>query len=312
MKQWQAQHLCLHSIERSLAAYASRRYSTVLANRKTAVGRASRVLRKEGTDTSNGLSSGPQPEPPKVTVTKFIMPHGNHGKDAKLLPKPPAGQPELDSDDPDGDAPSSDVRQNALSKRNARFMTKHGVKVSLSSEASGHGLFSVGDRLAETELPAKGPWFSTLGEVHGFLAGLHADTAEMLSNRVVRLDLAPAAADGPSAASQGQEQQEPKSLYKVVTNPVGFINHFTALQNTPNCKLVLKEGMPMGEHCLVVKCTKAIKEGKQWLLNYGPNHQCGVRVVRKRGGAGGAGGTPKKQKNDESAAAAEGSEAAKA
>ena len=47
---------------------------------------------------------------------------------------------------------------------------------------------------------------------------------------------------------------------------VGFINHFTALQTTPDCKLILKEGMPLGEHCLVVKSTRAIKEGKQWLF----------------------------------------------
>ena len=85
-----------------------------------------------------------------------------------------------------------------------------------------------------------------------------ADTAAMFSNRVVRLDLAPGAADGPPAAPQGQEQQKPTSLYKVITN-------LTALQTTPNCKLILKEGMPLGEHCLVVKSTRAIKEGKQWL-----------------------------------------------
>ena len=134
------------------------------------------------------------------------------------------------------------------------------------AEASGHGLFFVGDCPAETELPAKGPWFNSLGEVHGFLAGLHADVAAMFSKRVVRLDLAPGAADGPPAASQGQEQHKPTCLYKVITNPVGFINHFTALQTTPDCKLILKEGMPLGEHCLVVKSTRAIKEGKQWLF----------------------------------------------
>ena len=65
---------------------------------------------------------------------------------------------------------------------------------------------------------------------------------------------------------------------------VGFINHFTALQTTPNCKLILKEGMPLGEHCLVVESTRAIKEGKEWLLNYGPRHRVEPveRVTRKR------------------------------
>ena len=50
----------------------------------------------------------------------------------------------------------------------------------------------------------------------------------------------------------------------------------------PNCKLVLKEGVPLGEHCLVVKSIRPIKEGKQWLLNYGPLHKCGVKRQKRR------------------------------
>ena len=80
-------------------------------------------------------------------------------------------------------------------------------------------------------------------------------------------------------------RSSPQVCTRFITNPVGFINHFCGLQTTPNCKLILKEGMPLGEHCLVVKSTRAIREGKEWLLNYGPRHQ-GVepveRVTRKR------------------------------
>ena len=219
-------------------------------------------------------------------VTKFIMPHGNYGNDAILLPNPPAGEPDPDSDDPDGDAPSCDVGRHVLSKRNTRFLSKHAVKVRESGVRdlrAGHGLFSARDSPVGKELPAKGPWFRSLGEVHDFLDNMHVDTAFLLSKRVVRVDLAPGAADGPPAASQGQEQ--PTSLYKVITNPVGFINHFTGLEAQPNCKLILKEGMPLGEHCLVVKSTRAIREGKEWLLNYGPRHRCVEpveRVTRKR------------------------------
>ena len=75
-----------------------------------AVSRAKRVLKKEGTDCS--VESA---EPLRVTVTKFIMARGNNGKDAKLLPMPPAGEGGPDSDDPDGDTPSSDVTQDVLS-----------------------------------------------------------------------------------------------------------------------------------------------------------------------------------------------------
>ena len=311
VKQWQARHLCLHTIERSLAAYAGSRYANSVSNRRAAVGGGTRVLQKQGTDASldRGLQAA---EPPKVTVTKWIMPHGNHGKDAQLLPQPPApvGEPDPDSDDPDGDAPSSNASQHSLSKRNTRFMAKHAVKVQMSTEASGHGLFAAKDIPAETELPAKGPWFDSLEKVHEYLAGLHAETAAQMSHRVVRVDLAPKAADGPAAASQGQEPPKPTSLYQVVTNPVGFINHFTALQTVPNCKLVLKAGVPLGERCLVVRASRAIKDGKQWLLNYGPHHQCGERVQRnrkRRPGALGAeaqaeGGEAKKAKADADAA----------
>ena len=174
------------------------------ANKKATVSRGRRFLKREGTDTSASLAAGHQAEPPQVTVSKFIMAHGNHGKDAKLLPKPP-GLAESDSDDPDRDAPSSNVTQDALSKRNRRFLAKHNLKVSMSSEASGHGLFSVSDTLAGKELPAKGPWFDTLEKVHEYVASLHTGTAKMLSQRVVRLDLVPAqAAAGQPASSQGK------------------------------------------------------------------------------------------------------------
>ena len=94
VKQWQARHLCLHSVERALMAYVGRRYAAAVTNRRAAVGgdrRAGfagvRVLRREGTDTSLGGGAQTVEQPP-VTVTKFMMPYGNHGKDAKLLPKP--------------------------------------------------------------------------------------------------------------------------------------------------------------------------------------------------------------------------------
>ena len=51
---------------------------------------------------------------------------------------------------------------------------------------------------------------------------------------------------------------------------------------------------------MVVKSTRVIREGKQWLLNYGPWHQCGERAPRKRLGVtlgvGGVGGKEKSPK----------------
>ena len=46
----------------------------------------------------------------------------------------------------------------------------------MSSEASGHGLFSISDTLVGKELPAKGPWFDSLEKLHEYVTSMHADT----------------------------------------------------------------------------------------------------------------------------------------
>ena len=283
VKQWQARHLCLHTIERTFAAHAGHLYAAVAAPGGTAAG---------GTAAGAGANSRVKAEVPNEaslggglpattpTVTKFILPYGFHGKDSKLLPKPPPGEPAPDSDDPDGDAPSRDHTTKAMNKRNTRFMNRHSVRVAMSGEASGMGLFASSDIPAETELPAKGPWFHSLDAVNTFLAGLHNEkAAKMWSTRVVRVDLAPEGANGPAAtaASQG-----PQSMFKIITNPVGFVNNFLGLAAMPNCRLVMKEGQPFGEHCLVLQSTKLIRDGKEWLMNYGPLHKCGNRQTRRR------------------------------
>ena len=180
----------------------------------------------------------------------------------------------------------------------------------MSGEASGMGLFAKSDIPAETELPAKGPWFHSLDAVNTFLAGLPEETAAaMWATRVVKVDLAPEEANGhaATAASQG-----PQSMFKIITNPVGFVNNFNGLANMPNCKLVLKEGQPFGEHCLVLQSTKLIKEGKEWLMNYGPLHKCGSKQTRRRMSArgtargGDSGVSPDATEEAEDAAASRG------
>jgi hypothetical protein len=131
-------------------------------------------------------------------------------------------------------------------------------------------LFASRDILAGKEMPVKGPWFHSKEALHTYLAGFLEEIATMLASRVIRVDIV------------GEQEGEAVHLFKVATCPVGFVNHFTQLSNQPNAVLVWKEGVPLGEHTLVIKSTKVIKAGKQWLLNYGPLHLCGVRVQRKR------------------------------
>ena len=182
----------------------------------------------------------------------------------------------------------------------------------MSGEASGMGLFARSDIPAQTELPAKGPWFHSLEAVDAFLAGLHDEkAAKMWSTRVVRVDLAPEEANGhaATAASQG-----PQSMFKIITNPVGFVNNFLGLAAMPNCRLVMKEGQPFGEHCLVLQSTKRISEGKEWLMNYGPHHKCGKQISRRRmsaratarGGDSGVSPDVKEEAEDETPAASQG------
>ena len=106
-----------------------------------------------------------------------------------------------------------------------------------------------------------------------YLEALPADTAQMLALRVVRVKIA--------AEGEGESDKASTFWYKVVTSPIGFVNHFTQLSNQPNCSLMWKEGLACGQYNLVIQASKAIKVDKQWLLNYGPMHLCGQKPVRK-------------------------------
>lgn len=77
---------------------------------------------------------------------------------------------------------------------------------------------------------------------------------------------------------KGQSQ----AYYKVMNSPPGFVNHFTSLATMPNTALTLKEGMPLGEHNLVLTITKPVKEGKQLLLHYGSLCGFGKSKGKKR------------------------------
>eukprot|EP00969_Alexandrium_andersonii_P221014 9760962-Alexandrium_andersonii.AAC.1 len=67
-----------------------------------------------------------------------------------------------------------------------------------------------------------------------------------------------------------------------MTCPVGFASHFSRLSNQPNCQLVWKEGIALGEHNLVMRVTKKIAANKEFLLSYGPLHPVVDRATRKR------------------------------
>ena len=146
-------------------------------------------------------------------------------------------------------------------------MRKHKVKVQCTMASVGPGLFAVEAVAAGKRLPVKGPWFRSLEEVHDWVNGLEPKSGAQMSERVIRIDV-----------------EEPVgnqlSLYKVATGPAGFVNHYTGLASMPNCELVWKGDSPLGEHSLELQATKNIKEGAEWLLNYGPHHP----VSQKRAG----------------------------
>lgn len=176
-----------------------------------------------------------------------------------------------DSDDPDGDAPHDSWSQEVLSKRNQIFLGKHHLAVKGAGPIeAGNGLFAHAPITRGLEIPVKGPWFNTEGACKRWLEGITDEaTREMYLSRVIRVSL-------------GDDDKGHKNLFKVMTSPIGFVNHFTNLGNLPNCALIWKEGMPLGQHNLVLQTTRPITENRQLLLNYGPLHRCGTPIKRKR------------------------------
>ena len=102
----------------------------------------------------------------------------------------------------------------------------------------------------------------------------------MLLDRVVRI---PAAQD----LRQGAEQEE--DIFKVVTCPVGYANHYRHIGRRPNCQLEWRgEGKALGEHSLVLVTTVEVKQGKELLYDYGVSHAVGRKLrsgPKKRQGA---------------------------
>jgi len=200
MKWWQMSHLCLHSVDAALLGYASMRLKATTSkvglgvpgpSRLTAGATLKRMLIRHGSNTGSGTQTPGDASlaPPQgqetggtsgaareqVTgvplVVKLIQAHGNFGVDGAPFRRPADDIPQEDSDD-DGKSPSSDLSQAVLQHRNQRFFQKHSVKVQASSESSGHGLFAQEELRAETSMPCKGPWFSTMDEVQKFLQEL--------------------------------------------------------------------------------------------------------------------------------------------
>ena len=301
VKAWQSAHLCCHTIDSALHGYATERTNAMLSNQ--ALCRAAgpgkklagmRCLKRQISDEARPPASAASPS---VTVTKFIQLPGNYGKEARLLPQPAADADKcVDSDDDDGYAPSNKMDEVAQSARNMRFLQKHGCKVSKSSEDAGMGLFASQEAIIGKEMPVKGPWFQSLAKLEAWLSEQHTDTATNLSTRVVRVDLkrgkedtaaaGPAAAQAdtadPPPASATPEDEHHSSIFKVMTCPVGFVNHFSRISNQANCQLVWKEGLALGEYNLVMKVTKKVPADKEFLLSYGPLHPVVERAAKRK------------------------------
>ena len=96
-------------------------------------------------------------------------------------------------------------------------------------------------------------------------------TREMLVDRVVQVSIA-----------EGQSE----NIYKVLTGPVGYANHFRGIDRRPNCRLVWRgEGKGLGEHSLAIRVSAEVKTGKELLLDFGKSHSVGrKRAPGPKGG----------------------------
>ena len=115
--------------------------------------------------------------------------------------------------------------------------------------------------------PAKGPWLRSMAELQLWLGALASgSTSAMLLDRVVQVP----------AAETLRESAEEENVYKVLTGPIGFANHFRGLDRRANCRLEWRgEGKGLGEHSLVVVTSMEVKGGKELLLDYGTSHAVG-------------------------------------
>ena len=88
----------------------------------------------------------------------------------------------------------------------------------------------------------------------------------MLLERVVQVPV----------AAGSRMNAEAEHLYKALTGPIGFANHFRGLDRRANCRLEWRgEGKGLGEHSLVLVVATEVKAGKELLLDYGTSHAVG-------------------------------------
>ena len=140
-------------------------------------------------------------------------------------------------------------------------------------------------------IPAKGSWFHTITELQKWMESVNpAATREMLLDRVVQVSVA---------------EDHNSSIYKVLTGPVGYTNHFRGVERRPNCCLEWRgEGKGLGEHSLIMRVSTEVKVGKELLLDFGTSHSVGrkrmsgprrekQRNIKRARGAGKAAPKPK-------------------
>ena len=152
-------------------------------------------------------------------------------------------------------------------------MEKHRVQVGASPKApKGQGLFAKEKLAVGTVIPAKGPWFHGIAETQKWFGSVSpAATRDMLVDRVVQVSI---------AGGQGS------NIYKVLTGPVGYANHFRCIDRRPNCRLEWRgEGKGLGEHSLVMRVAAEVKAGKELLLDFSTSHSVGrKRAPGPKGG----------------------------
>ena len=275
----QSYHIGMHTLERALRAYSEARSQ---AARKTASREAKgsgalnvlKMLTRHPSDQATALAAGDRHESweaATVNLSNFITLCGDKGETPTATWDAVAPADE-DSDDAGGHG-SDNMTREILSVRNSRFMEKHRVQVGASPNAAkGQGLFAKEKLIVGIVIPAKGPWFHTITETRKWLGSVTpAATRDMLVDRVVQVS----AAEDPNS-----------NIYKVLTGPVGYANHFRGIDWRPNCRLEWRgEGKGLGEHSLVMRVTVEVKTGKELLLDFGTSHSVGrKRAPGPKGG----------------------------
>ena len=136
---------------------------------------------------------------------------------------------------------------------------------------TGNGLFTAAALEAQTNLPIKGIWFETLGELNDWLAPLSGTSATQFAQRVIKVNF-----------SQGSDKDLPVARYFVMTGVTAFVQNFSGISHRPNAKILFDPERPLGQYSLKIELLQKLAVDREIVISKGADHTAPGRPKEKR------------------------------